>query len=133
MLLAENLLWILTAVVMIVALAIIKRSLDAETRVLANIKEMSLHMAAFVIFALCCALMVTFFFVLGNNKSTAAAVTIVDVMIICTVLDSVCGLILMYIFCKIYIVVKESSSQNSQVESFEAMISNLSDMTINTN
>ena len=118
---------------MIVALAVIKRSLDAKTRVLANIKEMSLHMAAFVFFSVSCSIMVTFFFVWGNNKSTAAAVTIVDVMIVGTVLDSVCGLILMYIFCKIYIVVKESSSQNSQVESFEAMISNLSDITINTN
>ena len=48
---AITLLWIVTAVVMIVALVIISRSLDAETRVVLNFKEISLHISAFIIFA----------------------------------------------------------------------------------
>jgi len=37
---------------MIVALALIKRSLDVETGVMVNIKEMTLHVVVFLVFAL---------------------------------------------------------------------------------
>jgi hypothetical protein len=53
--LSVNLLWILTAVVMLVALIIIKKSLDAQSRGAVNVCEMSIHFSAFAIFAADCA------------------------------------------------------------------------------
>jgi len=74
---AVTLLWILSSVVMILSLVFLKRSFDAQSRVLANIKEMLLHATVFVIFALNCTIMAIFYCVLGHDKSIATAVTVV--------------------------------------------------------
>ena len=44
-------LWFITALVMIVALAIIAKSLDAESRAAVNFKEIALHITVFTMFA----------------------------------------------------------------------------------
>jgi hypothetical protein len=47
---AINLLWAFTAGVLFVALAILYRSLNAESRVTINAKEMTIHLTAFALF-----------------------------------------------------------------------------------
>ena len=49
-----SILWIGTAVVMIVALVILKKSLDAETETEVNLREIAIHISVFVIFAADC-------------------------------------------------------------------------------
>ena len=44
-------LWFITALVMIVSLVIIAKSLDAESRVAVNFKEIALHITVFTMFA----------------------------------------------------------------------------------
>ncbi len=106
--LAVSLLWILTAVLMIVALVIITRFLDAETRVVVNFKEVSLHIRAFAIFAVdSIYIMIMELAIFNQTQDFAWAKKMIDATISATVLDSVCGFILMYILLKIYLVVKE--------------------------
>jgi hypothetical protein len=51
---ATAILWIITAVVMVVALLILTRYLDVEARAAVNCKEVSLHIIAFTTFGVCC-------------------------------------------------------------------------------
>ena len=111
--LAVDILWIITAVVMILALVIISRSLDPETRVAVNCKEMSIHILVFTIFAVCCFYVSIITLISGVNPSIKEAKRIIDTMTVNIVLDSLCGLILMYIFIKIYNVVKISAEKNA--------------------
>jgi hypothetical protein len=110
LLIATDFLFIFTAVILSVALLIIKRSFDAETRIAANIKEMSLHIAAFWIFALSCTVIVIYnLIIIDTDANIAGAIKMIGAMIVASVLNTVCGLILMYIFLKIYIEVKDGS------------------------
>ena len=97
---------------MVVALVIITRSLDAETRIEVNFKEISLHITVFVIFAVDCTyvsimdvfLAVNYFtpLIQLDVKLINSVRQTVDAVTSATVLNSVCGFILMYIFIKIY-------------------------------
>ena len=49
-----SMLWIGTAIVMIVALVILKKSLNAETETEVNLREIAIHISVFVIFAADC-------------------------------------------------------------------------------
>lgn len=122
--LAQAFLWILTSVLMLVALKMMKKALDAESRLMANIKEMSLHVTVFFLFSTCILIFVIYYFIVGSNETISSAITEVEILIVCTIANFVAGLILMYIFCRIYIKVKEN--QNSKNESFLIMIKGLS-------
>jgi hypothetical protein len=50
MMITVNVLWIFTAGVLFVALIILYRSLNAESRVTLNVKEMTIHLTAFTLF-----------------------------------------------------------------------------------
>ena len=47
-------LWIFTAVVLFVAVILLKRSLNAESKVTVNLKEMAIHLTAFSLFLAAC-------------------------------------------------------------------------------
>ena len=104
-----SLLWIGTSVVMILALVIITRSLDAETNAKVKVKEISLHISAFTIFAVDCTYCSIMNYYMVEDFAIVAMTKMIDSMIVGTVLDSVCGFILMYIFCIIYIAVRDAS------------------------
>jgi hypothetical protein len=111
--LSAAILWVFTAAVMVAALAIISRSLDAETRVVVNCKEISLHISVFTIFALCSLGVSIVSLKIYPNPSSEEETRSLQAMAVNTVLYSLCGLILMYIFIKIKRDVKNSADKNA--------------------
>jgi len=117
---------------MIVALVIITKSLDSETRIEVNFKEISLHITVFVIFAVDCTYVSIMDVILAVKNFTKKIKSVeqlnevivsvtqsVDAVTSATVLDSVCGFILIYIFIKIYIVVRDSAEKIADEETNE--------------
>lgn len=124
-----SILWIGTAVVMIVALVILKKSLDAETETEVNLREIAIHISVFVIFAADCTFVsitnVTSaveynkfpkpLLIEGYSKVFVIMKHSVDATTSATVLTSVCGWILIYIFLKIIKVVRDGSAEKERI------------------
>lgn len=106
-------LWIFTAGVLFAALIILKRSLNAESKVIVNLKEMTIHFTAFALFLAACFgyLVVPIKGMSSHNQNLNLTSALNGIMIV-IVVESVSGLILLRIFYKIYIVVKNRAEIN---------------------
>jgi hypothetical protein len=100
-------LWMFTVAVLFVALSIIKRTLKAESRVVVNVQVMSVHLFAFAIYAAQTLYYVIVYVKFLKESTIKSEVKYLDATIAGIVIQCVSSSILMTIFVKIYMVVRD--------------------------
>jgi hypothetical protein len=109
----NDFLWMFTVAVLFVALSIIKRTLKAESRVAVNVQAMSVHLFAFAIYAAQTLWIVIIDMKFQKNPTIKNEVKYLDATIAGIVIQCVSSSILMTIFVKIYMVVRDKDLNNA--------------------